>query len=310
MTDRWSNPSGGLGIERFRVWPAGTDSYSHSDLTQNWDTLDGIIGIPSSGDWPPTTGIDGGIYNEVLLLQDERTPIGTVVAWFRPNGATSIPTNWHACDGTTLTSSFHDFPGGGSVTLPDLRNRFILGADASDANGAAAANVGDATIDTSSGAPGPQASGGSNKIVQSISQMPSHTHTFAGNPLNSHVHTFTGNALGPMPPHSHYSVDYPDLPFTPHQHLVEFANDLQGGGGRKAVVDFGGASGATDIYLGIDFSTSSDSAGSPGTPTGTVSSVSAGTPTGTNASTGSGSPMDNRPHWYGLIYICKVLYSS
>jgi hypothetical protein len=113
-----------------------------------------------------------------------------------------------------------------------------------------------------------------------------------------------------MGPHSHYSVDYPDPPFTQHQHLVEFANDLQGGGGRKAVVDFGGASGATDIYLGIQFSTSADSAGSPGTPSGSISSVAGGTPSGSISSVGSGNPMDNRPNWYGLIYICKVKYFS
>lgn len=309
MTDRWSNPSGGLGIDRFRVWPAGSDNFSHADLADNWDNLDALIGVPSSGNWPPTTGIDGGIYHEVLLLQDERVPIGTVVAWFRPNGATAIPTNWAACDGTALSSGQHNFPGGGTVTLPDLRNKFILGANAADANGAAAALVTDGTIDSATGAPGPQASGGSNKIVQSIAQMPSHNHTFSGNALGSHVHSFTGNALPAMAPHSHYSVDYPDQ-FTPHEHLVEFRNDLKGGGGNKAVADFGGASGASSIYLGIDFSTSADSAGSPGTPSGVISSAAAGTPSGTISSVGSGSPMDNRPNWYGLIYICKVKYFS
>lgn len=310
ITDRWSNPSGSLGIDRFRVWPAGSDKFSHADLATNWDTLDAIIGVPSTGNWPPTTGIDAGIYKENLLLQDERIPIGTVVPWFRPNGAAAIPTYWAACDGSTLTSGNHDFAGiAGSVTLPDLRNKFILGANAADANGAAAAAVTDSTIDSATGAPGPQASGGSNKIVQTTAQMPGHSHTFTGNALGSHSHSFTGNALPAMAPHDHYSVDYPDQ-FTPHEHLIEFRNDLRGGGTGKAVADFGGAAGTTNIYLGIQFSTSATSAGSPGTPSGAISSTGAGTPTGTISSVGSGSPMDNRPNWYGLIYICKVKYAS
>lgn len=298
MTDRWSNPSGSLGIDRFRVWPAGSDNFSHADLATNWDTLDAIIGVPSTGNWPPTTGIDAGIYKENLLLQDERIPIGTVVPWFRPNGAAAIPTYWAACDGSTLTSGNHDFAGiAGSVTLPDLRNKFILGANAADANGAAAAAVTDSTIDSATGAPGPQASGGSNKIVQTTAQMPGHNHTFTGNALGSHSHSFTGNALGV---HRHDTA----VGSTNH---IRFDNTFAGNGGKKGVADIGGYTGATSFYADYEVTTSYDSAG---TPSGTISSTGAGTPTGTISSVGSGSPMDNRPNWYGLIYICKVKYAS
>lgn len=299
MTDRWSNPSGGEGYNRFRVWPAGSDSYSHTDLTSNWDTLDAIIGIPSGSNWPPTTGVDGGIYKEVALLKDERAPIGTIVAWFRPLDSIPIPTNWHACDGSTLTTGNHNFPGvAGSVTLPDLRNRFILGADATLTSGTAAALVTDAGIDSASGAPGQSTLGGSNKIVQTTAQMPSHNHAFTGSALGVHTHSFTGNALAA---HNHYSVD------NGGNHDFRYRNDVVGTGGSKAVADVGGGDGATDFYYGLDLRTSSDSAG---TPSGTISSASAGTPSGTISSTGTGSPMDNRPHWIGLIYICKVLNAT
>ncbi len=71
MTDRWSNPSGGLGVHRYRVWPAGTDSYDHSELVANLDKIDAMIGIPSGGgDWPPTEGVNGGIYALIKDLQD------------------------------------------------------------------------------------------------------------------------------------------------------------------------------------------------------------------------------------------------
>jgi hypothetical protein len=296
MTDRWSNPSGSLGIDRFRVWPAGSDNFDHTELASNFDNLDAIIGVPSTGDWPPTTGIDGGIYAEVLLLQDERLPIGTVVPWFRPNGAAAIPTNWAACDGSTLTSGNHNFPGiAGSVTLPDLRNKFILGANAADANGAAAAAVGDATIDTATGAPGPQTSGGSNKIVQTTAQMPGHSHTFTGNALGAHVHSFTGNALGQ---HEHEG--------TSAVHDVLVGNNFTRSGTGIGIVDVAQVSGGSGV-ANYNFTTGFSSAG---TPSGVISSVSAGTPSGSISTVGSGSPMDNRPNWYGLIYICKVKYAS
>src|SRR5207244_3483199 len=67
--DRWSNPSGSIGQHRFRVWPAGPDSYDHTELTANWDHLDGILGAPPSGMWPPTEGINGGIYKLIKDLQ-------------------------------------------------------------------------------------------------------------------------------------------------------------------------------------------------------------------------------------------------
>lgn len=177
MTPRWSDPSGDLGVHRFRVWPEGTDSYSHSELAANFDEVDAIIGIPSSGDWPPSTGADGGIYKEVTLLQNERLPIGSIFYFFRPSTDVPLPNGCHVCDGTTLSPSDHDFPGlSGSVTLPDLRNSFILGADSAKAIGQAGAAVGTANIDTVLGAPGPQGSGGLNQITQAIAQMPSHNH--------------------------------------------------------------------------------------------------------------------------------------
>lgn len=71
MADRWSNPSGGLGVHRFRVWPAGSDSYDHVELAQNFDTLDALLGIPDSGSWPPTTGVNGGIYALIKDLRDD-----------------------------------------------------------------------------------------------------------------------------------------------------------------------------------------------------------------------------------------------
>lgn len=172
MTVRWSNPSGGAGFERFHVWPADSDSYSHTDLTNNFDTLDGILGNSPSVNWPPTTGLNGGIYREVTLLQANQLQPGMIFPFFRPSLSVPIPAFAHVCDGSTLDASEHDFPGGGSITLPDLINSFWIGADPNKSIGQAGALVTDAGINSDSGAPGPQGIGGQNAHTLIQTEIP------------------------------------------------------------------------------------------------------------------------------------------
>lgn len=244
MTDRWSNPSGTIGVERFGVWPAGTDSYNHTQNAANWDMVDDILGQPSdASQWPPDLGLDKGIYKQIQLLILERTPIGTIAPFFRPSLSVPIPTGWAACDGSTLTSGEHNFPGiGGSVTLPDLRNAFVLGADATFALGQAAAAVTSGNINTNAGAPGGNAVGGDNQIIQTEAQL------------------------------------------APHDH-----------GGETGV--WGTDSEATSV-------------GSFNVMHGFESTGEIGDHSHSIPSDGEGAPMDNRPRWVGLVYICKVLYTT
>lgn len=173
------------------VWPAGSDSYSHTDLSANFDTLDGIIGGPSSGAaWPVTTGLDGGIFREIAFLQNERTPLGSLWYWWRPSTSMPLSTftnyGWVVADGSTLTSGQHSFPGiVGSVTLPNLLDAFPLGADPNKAVGTAAVSVTDGNVNASAGAPGIGGTGGFNAQSLVIAQMPAHDHG-GGN----HAHTF------------------------------------------------------------------------------------------------------------------------
>ncbi len=61
-------------------------------------------------------------------------PYGSITLWY--GNIASIPLGWALCDGSTVTG-----PGGvGTITLPDLRNRFIIGAH-SDSSGVAVTTV-------------------------------------------------------------------------------------------------------------------------------------------------------------------------
>lgn len=124
MADRWSNPSGSVGQQRFRVWPAGTDSYDHVELAGNLDKIDAILGIPSAGAWPPTEGVDGGIYALIKDLQDRVDDIEAIPP----------PTIPSVSYGTTLPGS----PSNGqeailvdSTTNPSYQWRFRYNSGAS-----------------------------------------------------------------------------------------------------------------------------------------------------------------------------------
>lgn len=200
MADRWSSPSGGEGYHRFYVWPAGSDSYDHASLATNWDTLDGIIGIPSGSNWPPDTGVDGGIYKQIALNTLNLMPIGTVFPWFRPSATIAIPTGCHVCDGTVLTSGNHSFPVAGSVTLPDLINSFWLGADPNLTIGQAGVADTDSSVNQDGGAPGAQGVGGYNAQTLTLTGAASSGET-TGNAITGYVQ---GNSPGGTPTYASF----------------------------------------------------------------------------------------------------------
>lgn len=178
MADRWSNPSGTDGYQRFRVWPLGSDSYDHAELAANWDKLDAILGTPSSGVWPSADGVTGGLYEEARRASLAAFPLGAVFAWYRPHASVDLPAGAVVCDGSVLGPSEHDLPGvTGDFTLPDLRHRFIIGADYDKEIGAPAVSALSAGVDLPEGAPGPQAAGGANAAALTADEMPTHKHT-------------------------------------------------------------------------------------------------------------------------------------
>lgn len=136
-------------------------------------------------------------------LADDIVPLGTVISWWRPNDTTPLPGGWVAADGATLIAANHDFIGGGSIQLPDLRNKFILGA---------------AIGGTGTGPDTPPSirqQGGSNQANLS------HTHEVP------HSHNVNGHNHG-VNPHSH-TVDPHTHVLNNHNHTVNSHTHVVGG---------------------------------------------------------------------------------
>jgi hypothetical protein len=143
----------------------------------------------------PTSALvaDAGITQAHLsaAVVNNEVPIGGVIEWWRPNVAVPVPTGFVICDGkTTLAIGQHDFPWNSAVTVPDLRNLFILGADNTKADAAGASGT---FSDLATDAPGIRGAGGSNANSLVLNQMPSHDHGgITGLRNAAHAHAVAG----------------------------------------------------------------------------------------------------------------------
>lgn len=102
------------------------------------------------------------VLREQLATDVQRAlhPIGEVIYWWCPssiNPNTQFPAGFVPAEGQTLAAGDHDFPGGGSITLPDLRNVFVIGADRAKTRA-----TGGSQLDNPGNAPGLAYVGGSN----------------------------------------------------------------------------------------------------------------------------------------------------
>lgn len=110
-------------------------------------------------------------------------PLKTILMYHADLQNEGIPETYAVCDGTTLNSAQQDISGG-SYTLPDLRNRFILGADITKA-----ATTAGGTTNAASDAPGPKGAGGQHSKQLAIAELPAHTHTGTIATAGSHNHS-------------------------------------------------------------------------------------------------------------------------
>lgn len=163
-------------------WTEGSDPYDHTQLAANFQKLDEHDhttgkGARLKGSSLEAEAVDtaelksASVTNAKLagsITSDKLTAgvinsLGDFKWWWRPNEATSLPSGgWVVATGQTLTSSEHNFAGGGSITLPNMIGKFPRGVEA--------ANIG--------------SSGGAATINLAHSHnVNSHTHT-----INSHNH--------------------------------------------------------------------------------------------------------------------------
>ena len=200
-------------------------------------------------------------------------PSGVIMMWSGAEGA--IPSGWYLCNGSNST--------------PDLRNKFIVGSGTGSSY-----SVG--------------ATGGSDTVTLSTSQIAAHSHT-----TNNHNHSASvsdpghGHSLSD-PGHGH-SMSISD-PGHQHNTSVTGAKLFPGYGG--AHVPYGGGGGYPGTHFnmsnantGISMSASSANTGVSAANANTSLSVSTGNANPTTNNTGGGSAHENRPPYYALCYIMK-----
>lgn len=183
---------------RFRVWNALGDLYSHTELAENWDTLDAIIGRPADNSvWPPQDerGIDGGIYGYLKALEASGDGVGATKLMWWPEAAGEIadfiPDKWVAMTGQVITAANHDFPTNEDIHLPDTRNMFLMGADPLKAAGVAgeASNSHSAAPGVTQNVGGSNVGGGGTNVASHAHSVPTHVHA-----IPNHSHSIAAHA--------------------------------------------------------------------------------------------------------------------
>lgn len=211
-------------------WDLLSDPYDHNQLAANFNTLDAHDHTPGKGPRITTPAIQteavtnpklANLSVSTIKVQDDAItaqqmdrdyvhPVGSIMPWWRPNALTAIPDGWVICTGQVLTESEHDFAGGGSVTLPDLRNRFLLGSD---------------VVNTGTGPTDPPAvgyaGGAHEKNITHTHTISAHDHTIPAHnhTVNSHSHS--------VPSHTHSLASHRHVHF--HPMVNQYRSSTTGG---------------------------------------------------------------------------------
>lgn len=127
--------------------------------------------------------ITGPVTSTQAQLNYGPVPTGGIIMW--SGSILSVPTGWALCDGGTYAKT----DGSGNVTVPNLRDKFIVGAGSTYA----VAATGGATSNT------PTITVTNEAVALTTNQMPSHTHTAT---VTDTGHTHTAS----QPAHNHTEV--------------------------------------------------------------------------------------------------------
>ena len=245
-------------------------------------TFNGNIGVGTTDPGSYALNVNGSIKTNSLTVDgitNADVPIGLIVLW--SGTVASIPTGWTLCNGVQVART----DGGGNITPPDLRAKFVKGA------------YGD------NPAPAyPGQTGGSDTVTLSTANLASHTHggtTDNANAPHNHADSTTDNANAP---HSHGISD------PSHAHTVAgyvLARKQQSGLIRE--VNPIGISNNNSISFFANTGVSVQSADAPHTHS-TFTSDTANAPhshTFTTQATGQGTAFSILPSHYILAYIMK-----
>lgn len=225
-------------------------------------------------------------------------PLGTVIPWYRPNSGVAIPAGgWEVCDGrlwSTITNSW----GVSSGTIPDMRNKFILGA--------ATTGIGSGPTQN----PDVGQTGGSHTanlahthtVASHTHTTPDHTHTITADGTHTHSIASDGDHNHDMHSRQNAFTQTTDVLLNPSGHTVATLQSLY-------IASFN--PGATDTITPLS------GAHTHGGAVGAIGNHSHGgaTALGGASTTGSATPAtdsqlsastDIRPGYVGLLYIMKV----
>ena len=228
-----------------------------------------------------------GDYNDLTNVpQMFGIPSGGIIMWSGAEnliGSTNTGgtgTGWVLCDGQTYTVD------GVSVTPPDLRNRFVVGAGSGGNY-----NVGD--------------TGGSDEVTLSGNEMPSHDH---GSSSVSVSVNSSGLSVSSESDHTHGTGTLAMDGQGAHNHNVRFYGD-GGTGGTVPALRFDGGGHvdfATITAIGNHAHNMSGSTGSGGGHSHSISGSISGSGTLSMSGEGGGQAHENRPPYYALCYIMKT----
>ena len=256
-----------------------TDTQAPARFAQrvlSFDSVPGDAGgIPSA-----LIAGDGSLDLDALgaAIMRQVVPIGTVLDWWRPDNTVAVPAGFEIADGHLVLAANHDFGTGGDINVPDLRNKFKLGANIANPDAAAGT-----LADTAAAAPGIRGSGSSHVVT-----VPSHYHgkgTISVSASGAHGHTDSGHSHPPGSGNSFATLSAANQ----HPFTAPFPGGYGGSDTNTAAASAVISSNNTHAH------TSGNFAGSVGDTAGVNGDAAITT--------------DGRPQYVGLLQIIKVKHA-
>lgn len=237
--------------------PPGSDTLAQAD-----DHIRLIKGVLKT----TFPNVDGPVTSSPLKLNTYLVPQGAILMW--SGSIASIPSGWALCDGSTVSKA----DGSGTVVVPNLRDKFIVGAGSTytvAATGGATSNTPTITVTNAS-------------TVLTTAQIPSHTHTATVSDAG-HSHTVTD------PGHTHsYTAG-------------ATAGGVVQGGATQAITQGSSSPGSTSGSSTTGLSVNSATTGV------SVTIAAAGSGSGhTHSNTATSSSVPTLPPYYALCFIYKL----